>query len=615
MESLVPPLIRFAGIEIDPERECVRVGGVEQRLRPKTFEVLLYLIENRGRAVPKSELFQAVWSGAAVTEDTLVQSIVEIRKALGDDPRAPQFIQTIPRVGYRIIAPPIEEQAQEPEPEPKLLDVVPPPPAAPAPRRRPWIALALVAIAIASLAGWFALRKSSSFAEQRASGPWRGDRMTDNLEAYEAYWRGVAAADGLQNEEAVAHFERAIALDPGFAMAYARIGYTYAVTWNQNARANPYFVKALAAGDRLSDRERLYVLGWQSISAREYTRAIDHFRLLISRYPTDTEAYARLGRLLMGEERASEAVPVLRRGLAVDSDVAELHNTIGIAYSQLGEHARAIEHHQKYVSLRPREANAYDSLGMSYNWAGQYERALDAYNTAARLDPRFEVALVHRANTFWMMGRNREALRELQRFIDVAPLALDRARGYSEMVILQYALGRIDPEHLRRARALSPDPTPVNILAAIDRGDRTEAARLVESMRSSNVAGRGVREPLRLRSYVRTEAARFAGDEARALEQARETLRHIPPTFLANDFEDTLADTLAAFGRHREAAEEYRRILRLNPNRGRTRYKFARSLDALGHRAEARREYQRFLDVWKGADADAPEIVDAKRRV
>lgn len=614
MESLAPPLIRFAGIEIDVERECVRLvgdevgGGAEQRLRPKTFEVLLYLIENRGRAVPKSELFAAVWNGVAVTEDTLVQSIVEIRKALGDDPRAPQFVQTIPRVGYRIIAP-----IEQPETEPEPLDAAPASPPVPKPRRH-WIALAIAAIAIASAAAWFALRAPSPVAEQRTS-PWRGDRMTDNLEAYEAYWRGVAAADGLHNQEALAQFERAIALDPGFAMAYARIGYTYSITWMEADRAKPYFAKALSLGDRLSERERLYVLGWQAIASRDYTRAIDHFRLLISRYPTETEAYARLGRILMGEERTSDAIDVLRRGLAIDSDVPELHNSIGIAYTHLGDHARAIEHHRKFVALRPNEPNAYDSLGMSYNWAGNYDRALEAYDAALRLNPRFELAVVHRANTLWMLGRNREALRELRRFSEMVTLPVERARGYGELAILQYALGRIDPAALRQLRADAPDATPYHVLDAIDRGDRGEAVRLAESMRSAPGSGRGVREPLRMRWYVRTEAARFARDETRALQYARETLRHSPPTYLANDFEDTLGDTFAAFGRHREAADEYRRILRLNPNRGRTRYKLARALDALGQRTDARREYARFLDGWKGADADAPEMADAKRRL
>ncbi len=68
-------------------------------LRPKTFAVLRYFTENSGRLVSKDEFFAAVWPNLAVTDDVLVQSIGELRRALGDD--GPQLIKTIPRRGYR----------------------------------------------------------------------------------------------------------------------------------------------------------------------------------------------------------------------------------------------------------------------------------------------------------------------------------------------------------------------------------------------------------------------------------------------------------------------------------------------------------------------------------
>ncbi len=75
------------------------LNGNEIALRPKTFAVLHYLIENSGRLVSKDELFAAVWPNLAVTDDALVQSIGELRRALGDD--GPRLIKTIPRRGYR----------------------------------------------------------------------------------------------------------------------------------------------------------------------------------------------------------------------------------------------------------------------------------------------------------------------------------------------------------------------------------------------------------------------------------------------------------------------------------------------------------------------------------
>lgn len=91
-------------VEIDPALGCVRREGKEQHLRQKTFQVLLYLLDRRERLVTKQELIEHVWRGAAVTDDALVQCIVDIRKALGDDCRRPRYIKTVPKAGYRFIA-------------------------------------------------------------------------------------------------------------------------------------------------------------------------------------------------------------------------------------------------------------------------------------------------------------------------------------------------------------------------------------------------------------------------------------------------------------------------------------------------------------------------------
>jgi TolB-like protein/DNA-binding winged helix-turn-helix (wHTH) protein/tetratricopeptide (TPR) repeat protein len=85
---------------LDLDRGCLLLDGNEIALRPKTFAVLLYLLENSGRLVSKDDLFAAVWPNLAVTDDTLVQSVGELRRALGDD--GPRLIKTIPRRGYRL---------------------------------------------------------------------------------------------------------------------------------------------------------------------------------------------------------------------------------------------------------------------------------------------------------------------------------------------------------------------------------------------------------------------------------------------------------------------------------------------------------------------------------
>jgi DNA-binding winged helix-turn-helix (wHTH) protein len=95
-------------------------------LRPKTFAVLCYLLERPGVLVSKQELFHAIWVDLAVTEDTLTKTIGELRQALGDDARRPQFIETVHRRGFRFIGPvqTAETQNQLPQVERDTLQTL-----------------------------------------------------------------------------------------------------------------------------------------------------------------------------------------------------------------------------------------------------------------------------------------------------------------------------------------------------------------------------------------------------------------------------------------------------------------------------------------------------------
>jgi DNA-binding winged helix-turn-helix (wHTH) protein/TolB-like protein/Tfp pilus assembly protein PilF len=79
--------------------------GATVRIEPKAMEVLMALAERAGHVVSREELLTAVWPGVVVGDEALTQSIIKLRKALGDDPRSPVYIETIPKRGYRLIAP------------------------------------------------------------------------------------------------------------------------------------------------------------------------------------------------------------------------------------------------------------------------------------------------------------------------------------------------------------------------------------------------------------------------------------------------------------------------------------------------------------------------------
>ena len=106
MDPAVHRPFRFAGYPLDMTRGTLRNGEHAIELRPKSFEVLRYLVENAGRLISKDEIIQAVWSNVAVSDESLTRCISDVRAALADEHQ--RVIKTVPRRGYIFDVPVLE---------------------------------------------------------------------------------------------------------------------------------------------------------------------------------------------------------------------------------------------------------------------------------------------------------------------------------------------------------------------------------------------------------------------------------------------------------------------------------------------------------------------------
>ena len=107
-------MIEFLSFRLDRENQCLWRGVERVTLTPKAFLMLAYLVERAGNLVTHDELLTALWPDAFVQPDVLKSHILDIRHALGDDAKAPKFIETQSRRGYRFIAN-IEQGAAKPD--------------------------------------------------------------------------------------------------------------------------------------------------------------------------------------------------------------------------------------------------------------------------------------------------------------------------------------------------------------------------------------------------------------------------------------------------------------------------------------------------------------------
>ena len=126
----------FGTCELHPQRYALTRAGQTRSLRPKVFQVLLYLLEHRERVVTKDELCTQVWPNQFISEATLESTVRAVRQAIGDSGQGQRLIQTVYSRGYRFVGevtlharqPPAETTASAPP-------VTPRPPAA---RRPAW---------------------------------------------------------------------------------------------------------------------------------------------------------------------------------------------------------------------------------------------------------------------------------------------------------------------------------------------------------------------------------------------------------------------------------------------------------------------------------------------
>lgn len=106
-DSLTPDLDAGFAVgpwQVEPRRNAIVQGDDERRLENRLMQTLVFLARNAGQVVPREQFFDAVWHGRVVNEEALSRAISLLRTALGDQASAPKFIQTIPGVGYRLIA-------------------------------------------------------------------------------------------------------------------------------------------------------------------------------------------------------------------------------------------------------------------------------------------------------------------------------------------------------------------------------------------------------------------------------------------------------------------------------------------------------------------------------
>jgi DNA-binding winged helix-turn-helix (wHTH) protein len=99
-----PKIVRIGAWTVDPTLNLLENGGNTVRLEPRTMELLLYFARHPHKVLSTDQLLKELWRGRVVEDSAVYKRVTRLRKVLADDPRAPRYIQTIAKRGYRLVA-------------------------------------------------------------------------------------------------------------------------------------------------------------------------------------------------------------------------------------------------------------------------------------------------------------------------------------------------------------------------------------------------------------------------------------------------------------------------------------------------------------------------------
>jgi DNA-binding winged helix-turn-helix (wHTH) protein/tetratricopeptide (TPR) repeat protein len=515
---------RFGPFQLDIRERRLSRGTEVIPLRLKVFDTLRVLVENAGRLVTKQELLDAIWPETAVEENNLNHNVSVLRKALGEKATGQQYIETVPRVGYRFVA--TVETAELRAEDPVA------PTTSPASRPRRWrMAVALFAAAIAS-AGLSFYLISVRAPDRRVAVLTDKDSIliadfanTTGDEVFDGTLRQAVAVElgqspflNIVSEERIRETLRFIGRSPDERVTRdlareiaVRQGVT-ALLAGSIANLGSHYVISLeavsvASGETVA-REQVEVESRERILARlgeaatkirerlgESLASIETFSAPIEQATTASlEAFKAydLGRQRHYSGQYFDAIPLYRRAVELDPDFAMAYAALGITYGTAREYDLAAQFSQRAFDLRERVSERerfYISARYYMDVLDDGDRAIEVLELWKQTYPRDFVPHTNLSARYCAVGRYQEALDEAREGVRLNPHVgvAYAALAHSSICLGQYREARAALEEAT-ARGLDPPYSRyMHYAIAFLEGDAAEMQRQIDRVSGTPV--------------------------------------------------------------------------------------------------------------------------------
>ncbi len=479
---------------------------------------------------------------------------------------------------------------------------------------------------------------------------------TTNLEAYQHYFKGDQLVSNLKFDEAEKEFNKAIALDSTFALAYYRLA--YAIAWSFVERAKEPIRKAMQYIDKVPEKEQYLIRAENASIHGKNAEAIALYRELLRSYPDEKEALYAIGDHSFHRGDYVTASTHLEKVLAIDAAFERALQHLTWTYRDMQRYEKALVIAQQYVS-KEASPQSYDLLGEIHALRGDFEQALETYGHARELFPNstLPVSGIGEIQIFKEDFDGAEA--EFQKMLQKDGFAQKRS-AYGNLAILSAYRGKYrDAQKLADAiieielkMVDSTHAVPGYIGKAFwllaGRHDRENAEKAIEKAfqmtsagdlffyiplfqtyllmseyeKASSVAADHLSRLLPfLDVLVNAHVYRTKGEYDQAI-RAFQTVVQQGSGFIKVLSLYQFGEIYYETGQNEKAIEVLQRMQRLfvdSPMRAvfypRSYYLLGKIYEKEGELNLAIKNYEKFLTLWKDADKDLPELIDAKARV
>jgi tetratricopeptide (TPR) repeat protein/TolB-like protein len=488
------------------------------------------------------------------------------------------------------------------------------------------------------------------------------DVTTSSSDAYRAYLEGVDLVSRYYTREAVESFQKAVALDSTFAMAYY-----YLARLSDRA----YLEKAVRFSDHATHKERLYIQSLAATDRDDIGLAVASLDSIVQDDPDEKQAWYELGRHAYSQLQYLDAVRYCHRAVELDPQYKLPYNILTYVYQKLERPDSALWAIDKYIEIVPNEPNPYDTRGDLYTETGRLKEAAASYEIAVGIKRDFAgYATLQKLAEMHALSGDYPQARSLLMEIAQCDRKTSRSRartGLAEILLYQGKLDSgmavlndgIAADRLEQATSLSAgDRAYKHYLKACvysERGRSDSAvAQVALAVEVHNLVLPDDRYGYRyflaqaLADAGRLDSARAVTEEMRryleekgidlsgyryalgciALAEGKtaEAITAFTAVDAARDAfynEFMLATTYLKAGRAADAAGIlgrqinnygfYRRALPIWS--AECHYYLAVALEETGHLDDAIKEYRTFLDLWKQADSALVVVTDAQARL